>query len=173
MQLIISKKGLYEDNIFDIYQKNYNLDIKYTPRWRYSVVLESDYWFDLIDSDYNILASCSIDLAMNIFSFIKPKTLYHKVLYLVKRIYKSIFSTEKYISIHDVFVEEKFRKNGYATILLEKVFSFIEMNLKNEFVGVFLLVDNDNIPALKLYSKFFGSIPFHKNRNDSVYLKLH
>lgn len=57
-----------------------------------------------------------------------------------------------WINIVDVDTKEKFRRRGYAQILIQKMIS--DLDKKYHTMGQYLLVRTDNIPAIRLYQKF-------------------
>lgn len=164
MQVLISRKNTFDKKVYEIYKKNYAGDRLFAPSYRYKEILTADYWFDMIDDDKNIVASCSIETDVKFGDYLKK---------ICEKLYNGLYAgqnAQTYLALHDVYVEEKFRKNGYATKLLKFVLSYIYKNLSDDYTGIFLLVGNENIPALKIYIKFFGDMPLCKTKNDSIFL---
>lgn len=102
-KLIVNKYKIYNKYLENLYKKNYSHDLKYTPKYRYKEVLNSqDYWFHLINSNEEIIALCSVNKNKN-------------------GIYE----------IYDVWVEEKFRGHNYSVLLLMNVlYNFGDTNSK-------------------------------------------
>lgn len=162
-QVLINKKNTFDTNIYRIYKKNYSEEKIFNYNYRYRAILDSDYWFDMINDDENIIASCSIQTNVNLGDFL---------INISKQLYDGLYveQTQTYLALYDVYVEEKFRRKGYATKLLEYVFSYIRTNLIGKYSGILLLVGNTNIPAFHTYIKFFGKIPLYKSETDSIFL---
>jgi len=113
--------NVYDDKLFELYKKNYN-DKDFTYEYRYNTILNySDIWFHLINENDEIIACCSVSVNKDCYQ------------------------------IDDVFVEEQFRVNNYAILLLMNV----------------LFTSEDNIPAIKTYERLFGSPK--KNGKDLVF----
>lgn len=56
-----------------------------------------------------------------------------------------------WINIADVDTNEKYRHQGYMTILLNELIN--DMHIQHPTMGLYLLVRTENIPAIKLYEK--------------------
>ncbi|MBR3646745.1 MAG: GNAT family N-acetyltransferase [Lachnospiraceae bacterium] len=61
----------------------------------------------------------------------------------------NIFTEAETCVIHDVYIYEQYRNNGYATYLVEHVTD----ELKNRYSKVILHVTKENTPAFRLYKK--------------------
>jgi RimJ/RimL family protein N-acetyltransferase len=57
--------------------------------------------------------------------------------------------------IGDVWVEEPFRGNGYAFLLLMNIIDYIDQNNETFCKITNIVASNDNIPAIKTYEKLF------------------
>lgn len=123
-KLIYNENKVYDEYLENLYEKNYSHDLEYPPEHRYEIVLNwQDYWFHLVNSNDEIIASCSVNK-----------------------------NQDGTYEIFDVFVEEKFRGNNYAVLLLMNVlYHFGES--KTSFK---ITTDVNNIPAIKSYKKVFG-----------------
>lgn len=65
-----------------------------------------------------------------------------------------------FAEIDDIFVDEKFRKKGVASSLLEKTIE----SVKDKTQKIFLEVRENNIPAINLYTKYgFTKVSVRKN----------
>lgn len=135
MKVLVTEKHKYHPTVDRIYKKNFG-----ETNTTYSSILQSgaDFWFDLTNSKRQIVASCNIW-----FDSPTPKCGcgYTKSKHL--------------IYLADVFVPEKFRGNHYAYKLIKFVCLFAEQNFKHAFDGIYLNVENGNIPAIKTYEKLF------------------
>ena len=161
---LISTKNFFNKCIYDIYQKNYT-DDNLLAKKTYELILESDYWIDLVDEDLNIMASCSISLDKDILNLIFKECGFLTWFWeLIRGRYYD------YISIWDVYVPIQFRNKGYGTQLLNFCIHFIKQTWGETHRGVYLLVGNTNIQALKIYKKFFSKYLSTKF-NSSIYLK--
>ena len=58
---------------------------------------------------------------------------------------------DKYVTIHDLKTLEKFRGNGFATELVDKIFDYVKNELKLNIIS--LIVYKDNYKAVNLYFK--------------------
>ena len=126
--------NVYDDKLFELYKKNYKNDKDFTPEYRYNTILNySDIWFHLINENDEIIACCSVLVNKNCYQ------------------------------IDDVFVEEQFRGNNYAILLLMNVL-FVFNDSKQKII---LFTSEDNIPAIKTYERLFGSPK--KNGKDLVF----
>jgi hypothetical protein len=106
MKLYILKniKNVHDDRLFNLYKKNYNHDIEFTPEYRYNMVLKfSDMWYHLINDNDDIIGCCSVSL----------KNGYYK--------------------IDDVYIEENFRGNNYSLLLLMNVL-YLHDDINNKFI---------------------------------------
>ena len=121
-------KNIYDKQLHEIYIKNYYNDREFTPDYRYSCIYRwGDIWFHLINQNDEIIAMCSIAIDKN------------------TNIYE----------IHDVYVEEKFRGNNYATLLLVNVLN--ELIIINPKPTIIIKASIDNHPAFQTYKKVFGN----------------
>lgn len=61
--------------------------------------------------------------------------------------------SKKQIFIYSLDVKEAYRRKGYATSLVNHL---LDIAQKSEYHNVFLLADNNNTPAIKLYDSIEG-----------------
>jgi hypothetical protein len=125
MKLLINYKNKYDNIIFELYKKNSNYDSIFTPEYTYNIILSSDMWFILVNENDDIIAECSSEI-----------------------------TTNNNFSICDVFVEEKFRGNNYAELLLINI--LYHFDILNIHYNYSIVAHIDNIPAVKTYTKIFG-----------------
>lgn len=131
MKLLINYKNEYNNKIFELYEKNFNYDYIFTPKYRYNTILTCDMWFILVNNNNDIIAECSSEITKN-----------------------------NTFSIDDVFVQEKFRGNNYAELLLINIlYHFDILNIQYNYS---IVAHIDNIPAVKTYTKIFGE-PIYSN----------
>lgn len=125
LRLLFNQKNVYDETLLTIYHKNYSSDLEYTPDYRYDVVLNwCDFWFHLVNQDDEIIGCCSV----------------------------TIDDKDEYYVINDVLIEEKFRGNNYAILLLLNA-----INHFNDSTLTFKICAHiDNLPAVKTYNKVFG-----------------
>jgi GNAT superfamily N-acetyltransferase len=134
--LLKTYKNIYNNKLYELYVKNYYYDKQFTPDYRYNCIIKSsDIWFHLINDSDDIIAICSVSINLNFYE------------------------------IKDVFVEEKFRGNNYATLLLINV-----LNSFDNFDNFRIFAYKCNIAAIKTYEKIFGK-PKLVNK-DKVYFYL-
>ena len=83
---------------------------------------------------------------------------------------KDNFFGKQYLSIYDLFVNEEYRRKGYATKLLDRVIDIAE-NLRIDTIS--LIVDKNNKEAVRLYFKHgFEIYQDHKERYCLVFNKV-
>jgi hypothetical protein len=129
--ILVNRRDEYNKKIQELYYKNYSYDMECTPEYRYGVIKQyCDMFFHLIDSNDMILACCSVNIKDN-----------------------------KHV-IDDVFVEEEFRGNNYAMLLLLNVMK----NGENENLQFHIIAHDTNIPAVKTYQTIFGD-PYKIEKN--------
>ena len=126
MKFLINYKNKYDKEIFDLYKKNYDYDNVFTPEYRYNSMLTNEnMWFHLVNENNDIIAACSVDIQEN-----------------------------NTCSINDVLVEEKFRGNNYAVLLLVNLlYHFDILNIQYNYS---IKAHADHIAAVKTYTKVFG-----------------
>jgi ribosomal protein S18 acetylase RimI-like enzyme len=125
------------DRLKELYIKNYSYDKKFTPEYRYGTVMSSqDMWFHLVNNNDMIIGSCSVKIEDNTYIF------------------------------DDVYIEEEFRGNNYANLLLLNAMKSVRTNNINASFQI--SAHDDNIPAVKTYSKIFGE-PIRVEKNEFVY----
>ena len=139
LEIIIQQKNVLNKRLYDLYSKNYKDDLDYTPEHRYNVILtHADYWIILINNETEkIIGTCSITIVNHIYI------------------------------IDDVFIEEEFRGNNYAEVLLKdvlKVFPNKAFKIKAHNTG-----QAEDIAAFKTYFRVFGQ-PY-KQIGEYVYFR--
>jgi len=102
-KLLVNKYKVYDKYLERLYKINYAHDLKYTPNYRYKVVLSTNAdWFHLVNSNEDIIALCTVNKNKN-----------------------------GTYGIYDVWVEEKFRGHNYSVLLLMNVlYYFGDINAK-------------------------------------------
>jgi predicted GNAT family N-acyltransferase len=135
--MIVTTMNNDNDRLKELYIKNYSYDKKFTPEYRYRTVMSSqDMWFHLVNSNDMIIGSCSVKIEDNTYIF------------------------------DDVYIEEEFRGNNYANLLLLNAMKSVRTNNINASFQI--SAHDDNIPAVKTYSKIFGE-PIRVEKNEFVY----
>lgn len=135
--MIVTTMNNDNDRLKELYIKNYSYDKKFTPEYRYGTVMSSqDMWFHLVNSNDMIIGSCSVKIEDNTYIF------------------------------DDVYIEEEFRGNNYAKLLLLNAMKSVRTNNINAYFQI--SAHDDNIPAVKTYSKIFGE-PIRVENNEFVY----
>ena len=116
------------------------------------------------DVDYNLLKNIFNEYKENYFPIINTFT--HNIVIFNKNeilgfvIYSEIYEN---CEIIDVFVKEKYRKNGYASKMLSEVIE------KNKNRSITLEVNSTNVPALELYNKLgFEKVAIRKGYYNGV-----
>ena len=139
-KLLVNKYKVYDKYLETLYKLNYAHDLKYTPKYRYKVVLNTNAdWFHLVNSNEDIIALCTVN---------KNK--------------------DKSYEICDVWVEEKFRGHNYSVLLIMNVLYYFGNtkyyfgNTKSKFK---ISTTIENIPAIKSYKKVFGNPVQIDNKN--------
>jgi GNAT superfamily N-acetyltransferase len=60
MRLIVNFKNTFNQEVFDLFKKNYK---DFSPEYQYKRILECDYWFVMYDDKTNdIIAECSVSV---------------------------------------------------------------------------------------------------------------
>jgi ribosomal protein S18 acetylase RimI-like enzyme len=115
----------HNDRLKELYIKNYSHDKEFTPEYRYGIVMSwQDMWFHLVNANDMIIGCCSAKIKDNTYVF------------------------------DDVYIEEQFRGNNYAILLL---LNAMESVMSNNINARFQIsAHDDNIPAVKTYSRIFG-----------------
>ncbi len=139
LRLVVKEIGTHNGELFNLYLKNYNNNIIYSL-YKYLCVMESFAWFTLVNEHDDIIGECSISNRHN---------LSNKDLLI------------KTFEFHDVFVEEEFRGNNYAELMILNVLYYLDQNYC--YYNYIIKTDGDNLPAIKTYTKICGS-PIFKNR---------
>ena len=112
------------------------------------------------DVDYNLLKNIFNEYKENYFPIINTFT-HNIVIFNNNKILGFVIYSEIYenCEIIDVFVKEKYRKNGYASKMLSEV---IEKSITLE-------VNSTNVPALELYNKLgFEKVAIRKGYYNGV-----
>ena len=135
--MIVTTMNNDNDRLKELYIKNYSYDKQFTPEYMYRTVMSSqDMWFHLINSNDMIIGCCSVKKEDNTYIF------------------------------DDVYIEEEFRGNNYANLLLLNAMKSVRANNINASFQI--SAHDDNIPAVKTYSKIFGE-PNRVENNEFVY----
>jgi hypothetical protein len=135
--MIVTSMNNHSDRLKELYIKNYSHDKECTPEYRYEVIMSwQDMWFHLVNSDDQIIGCCSAKIKDNTYIF------------------------------DDVYIEEKFRGNNYAILLLLNAMESVMANNMNARFQI--SAHDDNMPAVKTYSRIFGE-PSAKENNMFVY----
>jgi GNAT superfamily N-acetyltransferase len=137
-KFLVNKQYEYDEYLETLYKLNYNDDKQYPPDHRYSFVLN---WTDLwfhLVRGTDIIACCSVKITDNIYQ------------------------------IDDVFVEEQFKGNNYAFLLLINVIIYIKEINENNIIEICGHISNS--PAIITYRKLFGK-PY-KITEDKEYFHL-
>ena len=135
--MIVTTMNNDNDRLKELYIKNYSYDKKFTPEYRYGTVMNSqDMWFHLVNSNDMIIGCCSVKIEDNTYIF------------------------------DDVYIEEEFRGNNYAKLLLLNAMKNVRANNINASFQI--SAHDDNIGAVKTYSKIFGE-PIRVEKNEFVY----
>jgi len=137
IKLLVNKKNIYNKVLHELYKKNYSDNLEFPPDYQYDIILHwNDYWFHFVNEYDEIIACCSITIS------------------------------DEYYGIHDVLVEEKFRGNNYAELLIMNVLHYFDKdNIK------FKITTNiTNIAAIKTYKKIFGEPKNSDNKFIYFYL---
>ncbi len=93
-RLIVNTQDIYNQELFDIYMKNFSNDLIFNPFFRYFNIIDIYLWFTLVNSNNEIIGECSIEEISDKDSYIKT------------------------FEFHDVFIQEKFRGNNYAELMI-------------------------------------------------------
>ncbi len=136
-RLNVKKYGIFNNDLLNIYKKNYSNNFILYPFFKYFSISESFLWFTLVNEFDEIIGECSI---ANRFS---------------KNPLIRIFE------IHDVYIEKKFRGNNYAELMLYNVLYYLDQNYS--YYNFIIKTDHNNYPAIKTYTKLCG-YPEYKNR---------
>ncbi len=116
------------------------------------------------DVDYNLLKNIFNEYKENYFPIINTFT-HNIVIFNNNKILGFVIYSEIYenCEIIDVFVKEKYRKNGYASKMLSEVIE------KNKNRSITLEVNSTNVPALELYNKLgFEKVAIRKGYYNGV-----
>ena len=116
------------------------------------------------DVDYNLLKNIFNEYKENYFPIINTFT-HNIVIFNNNEILGFVIHSEIYenCEIIDVFVKEKYRKNGYASKMLSEVIE------KNKNRSITLEVNSTNVPALELYNKLgFEKVAIRKGYYNGV-----
>lgn len=116
------------------------------------------------DVDYNLLKNIFNEYKENYFPIINDFT-HNIVIFNNNEISGFVIYSEIYenCEIIDVFVKEKYRKNGYASKMLSEVIE------KNKNRSITLEVNSTNVPALELYNKLgFEKVAIRKGYYNGV-----
>lgn len=116
------------------------------------------------DVDYNLLKNIFNEYKENYFPIINTFT-HNIVIFNNNKILGFVIYSEIYenCEIIDVFVKEKYRKNGYASKMLSEVIE------KNKNRSITLEVNSTNVPALELYNKLgFENVAIRKGYYNGV-----
>jgi GNAT superfamily N-acetyltransferase len=126
LRILINKPHEWNNEIYKVFVKKYKNNKLFGPKFMYlEMLLSTVESVYLVNDDDEILAECSLnDWGNN-----------------VRR-------------IDDVFVEEKYRGNKYATILFNKMIQYHNDN--NQYYKYVISAHNYNTPALKTYTSVFG-----------------
>lgn len=116
------------------------------------------------DVGYNLLKNIFNEYKENYFPIINTFT-HNIVIFNNNKILGFVIYSEIYenCEIIDVFVKEKYRKNGYASKMLSEVIE------KNKNRSITLEVNSTNVPALELYNKLgFEKVAIRKGYYNGV-----
>lgn len=116
------------------------------------------------DVDYNLLKNIFNEYKENYFPIINTFT-HNIIIFNNNKILGFVIYSEIYenCEIIDVFVKEKYRKNGYASKMLSEVIE------KNKNRSITLEVNSTNVPALELYNKLgFEKVAIRKGYYNGV-----
>lgn len=116
------------------------------------------------DVDYNLLKNIFNEYKENYFPIINDFT-HNIVIFNNNEISGFVIYSEIYenCEIIDVFVKEKYRKNGYASKMLSEIIE------KNKNRSITLEVNSTNVPALELYNKLdFEKVAIRKGYYNGV-----
>ena len=135
--MIVTTRNNHNERLKKLYIKNYSHNQDFSPEHMYDIVMSSnDMWFHLVNNNDMIIGCCSVKIEDN-----------------------------KYI-FDDVFIEEEFRGNNYAKLLLLYAMKSVRANNIN---ASFQITAHDNyIPAVKTYSRIFGE-PIRVENNMFIY----
>jgi len=123
IKLLVNKQDIYDKVLYELYKKNYSDNLEFPPDYQYQVVLQvNDYWFHLVNEHDEIIACCSVQIK------------------------------DEYYQINDVLVEERFRGNNYAELLIMNVLHYFD----KDNVKFKIAASITNIAAIKTYKKIFG-----------------
>jgi predicted GNAT family N-acyltransferase len=135
--MIVTTRNNHNERLKKLYIKNYSHNKDFSSEHMYETVMSSqDMWFHLVNNNDMIIGCCSVEIEEN-----------------------------KYI-FDDVFIEEEFRGNNYAKLLLLYAMKSVRTNNIN---ASFQITAHDyNIPAVKTYSRIFGE-PIRVENNMFTY----
>lgn len=135
-RLIVNTQYIYNQELFDIYMKNFSNDLIFNPFFRYFNIIHIYLWFTLVNSNNEIIGECSIEEISDKDSYIKT------------------------FEFHDVFIQEKFRGNNYALLMITNVLYYLDKNYY--YYDYIIKTCDNNYPALKTYKKILGE-PVYEN----------
>ena len=135
--MIVTTRNNHNERLKKLYFKNYSHNQDFGPEHMYDIVMSSnDMWFHLVNNNDMIIGCCSVKIEDN-----------------------------KYI-FDDVFIEEEFRGNNYAKLLL--LYAMKSVRANNINASFQISAQNDYIPAVKTYSSIFGK-PIRVENNMFIY----
>jgi RIO-like serine/threonine protein kinase len=135
--MIVTTRNNHNERLKKLYIKNYSHNKDFSPEHMYETVMSSqDMWFHLVNNNDMIIGCCSVEIEEN-----------------------------KYI-FDDVFIEEEFRGNNYAKLLL--LYAMKSVRANNIDASFQITAHDYNTPAVKTYSRIFGE-PIRVENNMFVY----
>jgi predicted GNAT family N-acyltransferase len=135
--MIVTTRNNHNERLKKLYIKNYSHNKDFSPEHMYEMVMTSqDMWFHLVNNNDMIIGCCSVKIEDN-----------------------------KYI-FDDVFIEEEFRGNNYAKLLL--LYAMKSVRANNINASFQITAQDDYIPAVKTYSRIFGE-PIRVENNMFIY----
>jgi uncharacterized protein (DUF1810 family)/predicted GNAT family N-acyltransferase len=135
--MIVTTKNNHNKRLKELYIKNYSYNTEFSPEYMYQTVMNSnDMWFHLVNNNDMIIGCCSAKIEDNTYIF------------------------------DDVFIEEKFRGNNYAKLLLLYAMKSVKAN--NIDASFQITAHDHNIAAVKTYSRIFGE-PIRVENNMFIY----
>ncbi len=138
IRLLVKKIGENNKELFNVYLKNFSSDIIFNPLFRYCSIMDSFLWFTLINEKNEIIGECSVSNRHNVGKKLFVKT----------------------FEFHDVFIQEKFRGNNYAELMILNVLAYLDEHFG--YYNYIIKTSGTNLPAIKTYYKICGQ-PIFKN----------
>ena len=135
--MIVTTRNNHNERLKKLYIKNYSHNKDFSPEHMYETVMSSqDMWFHLVNNNDMIIGCCSVEIEDNTYIF------------------------------DDVYVEEEFRGNNYAKLLL--LYAMKSVRANNIDASFQITVHDYNVPAVKTYSRIFGE-PIRVENNMFTY----